>query len=1031
MTYDNGGYTISNMDAVMAHETGHIFGAGDQYVSYYYNPPVICSCTAIYGFLQVENQNCENSCLSNVASIMRGGVAPYTAGAIDYYAKGQIGWRDLDSDSINDVVDSTYNTDSDFDGDGIVDYWDDDNDNDGVVDTSDNCPLTSNPSQTDTDGDGQGDACDTDDDNDGVVDTSDNCPLTSNPSQTDTDGDGQGDACDTDDDNDGILDINDNCPNEPGPSCNNGCPVTTIWVLNTTWSECDITDYQYRNYYDNSTCSDNSTPPNPINQTCDYCEYNLVNTSWTEWQNQGSCLINNTQIQNRSKTEYDSNYTTCYAVTNLSSDLWVNITHWDYNYSTCDYCTPIWTLNNTWDNCQIEDIQYKNYYDYNSCYSQTGLASDLDGKPSNTNQSCDYCTPNWIGINTNFQLNDEIVEWYNDTNDCYALTGLDSDLMGKPAFTNLSFSKNNTLTVYLKIPKITIVSLATLSLKGYNYSSCTGWNFTYTFPNSTDCIGWEYIPSDSPWGAYRAGVIIGWETYMGYVNVEDNYLMQWTVPIGDRNFIEYGRCRQYEMDKGVCSETELNPFNQTFPISPSIDIGHDSNYEWVHSGSFVNATITPDLSNPVNNYLSSCEANNEGYCSIPIFFESQSMGNIELSINLNYCTPNWIGINTSCKLNDEIVEWYNDTNDCHVFSNLSSDMGWKPTNVSYGCDYCTPNWQCTDYDVCQPNDRKQCNQTTDSNNCYAQTGLNSDLYSGNYLEFKGYCDYDNNNIIGNLSTVNTTLENFSITIGNLTNLSALFNATATVVFKEANITVVEFDFNFSKQSLNFLNITIEKQSNTSTKGSLRITGIDLTSQGETKTGYMDRIDTNANRVCVVDADILTISAISSNCDGAGEVPLTCDGTLQGAYTCTLIGSKYKIEGLNHSAAVEYTYSNGGNGGGAEAGGGGGGGGGGSPEIQEEVPIVEEVITPILLPPRKKAVELYAEETTEEAKDDVISEEKEKRKGLFGITGAVIGNAISGTNHFVGIIVILSIVFIGSVWFYKKKPKKRKKKRKKK
>ena len=48
--------------------------------------------------------------------------------------------------------------------------------------TSDNCPFTSNASQTDTDDDTIGDACD-------------NCVLVFNPLQADTDGDGTGDAC--------------------------------------------------------------------------------------------------------------------------------------------------------------------------------------------------------------------------------------------------------------------------------------------------------------------------------------------------------------------------------------------------------------------------------------------------------------------------------------------------------------------------------------------------------------------------------------------------------------------------------------------------------------------------------------------------------------------------------------------------------------------------------------------------------------------------------------------------------------------
>ena len=55
--------------------------------------------------------------------------------------------------------------------------------------------------EADADGDRLGDESqDADDDNDGVPDTTDNCPLTPNPSQSNVDGDALGDACDLIDD---------------------------------------------------------------------------------------------------------------------------------------------------------------------------------------------------------------------------------------------------------------------------------------------------------------------------------------------------------------------------------------------------------------------------------------------------------------------------------------------------------------------------------------------------------------------------------------------------------------------------------------------------------------------------------------------------------------------------------------------------------------------------------------------------------------------------------------------------------------
>lgn len=101
MTYGNNGYGPTNMDAVAAHEIGHIFLALDQYYSAYQ------SCTCSSGYLNVQNQNSQyGTCASNITSIMRGQIYPYTVKAIDDYAAGQLGWRDTDADNILDPLDT-------------------------------------------------------------------------------------------------------------------------------------------------------------------------------------------------------------------------------------------------------------------------------------------------------------------------------------------------------------------------------------------------------------------------------------------------------------------------------------------------------------------------------------------------------------------------------------------------------------------------------------------------------------------------------------------------------------------------------------------------------------------------------------------------------------------------------------------------------------------------------------------------------------------------------------------------------------
>jgi hypothetical protein len=93
MTYDNDGWGIGNMDKVFAHESGHIFRAGDEYCQPGYS---CCSSSSYYGYLRIQNTNCNTgvNCMMNT-----------NAWAVCSVSQQQIGWRDTDADTIPDILD--------------------------------------------------------------------------------------------------------------------------------------------------------------------------------------------------------------------------------------------------------------------------------------------------------------------------------------------------------------------------------------------------------------------------------------------------------------------------------------------------------------------------------------------------------------------------------------------------------------------------------------------------------------------------------------------------------------------------------------------------------------------------------------------------------------------------------------------------------------------------------------------------------------------------------------------------------------
>ena len=98
LTYDNDGWGIGSMDRVALHETGHIFGALDEYAS------SGCLPEDTWGYLNAANGSCNNGGNTSDVSVMgEGGELGSPTADVSTSAREAIGWRNP-SGTVVDVV---------------------------------------------------------------------------------------------------------------------------------------------------------------------------------------------------------------------------------------------------------------------------------------------------------------------------------------------------------------------------------------------------------------------------------------------------------------------------------------------------------------------------------------------------------------------------------------------------------------------------------------------------------------------------------------------------------------------------------------------------------------------------------------------------------------------------------------------------------------------------------------------------------------------------------------------------------------
>ena len=173
--------------------------------------------------------------------------------------------------------------------------------------------------------------------------------------------------------------------------------------------------------------------------------------------------------------------------------------------------------------------------------------------------------------------------------------------------------------------------------------------------------------------------------------------------------------------------------------------------------------------------------------------------------------------------------------------------------------------------------------------------------------------YENisNQIIGNKTNIISNFNNISILINNQSNITQEFSNLSKISLLANNKTLIEFENNFSKTSLDLRKLRVI-QDNRENISKLLVDGIELETN-KTKTIYFDlgNLSSKFRSICITDRKIFNFEQVDLNCLSENQTFVNSLNFNNGIYNISLVenSSIIKISGLKNSAINQMCTEN--------------------------------------------------------------------------------------------------------------------------